>query len=125
MPQAERFRRKKWRVCTWRNTRCFLIGITPFARGSNREREVDQLIVLQVLSIEALAGGLRLLLEGGLITATPEASGYVDKIIKSDYPDERKRMLLAFGILNYRGFRTLEEMISEEEKRAQSKRDNL
>jgi hypothetical protein len=64
------------------------------------------------LDLEALAKRLRLLLEGGLQTATADSAGYVDKVVyHPTYDEERKRMLLAFTILNRGGHRMLQEMI--------------
>lgn len=82
------------------------------ALAARRVRTVDQAI--KAIQLSELAQRLRLLLEGGLLTVGEESQGYVDKIVNhSAYSEERKRMLLAFGILNFGGDRMLEEMLRE------------
>lgn len=82
--------------------------------AEQRVRIVDAAI--EYIPVTELEQRLRLLLEGGLITSTPEAFQYVDKIMNAGYGEERVRTLLAFGILNYGGHRMLEEMLQEAKK---------
>lgn len=78
--------------------------------AARRVRTVEQAI--ERLPLADLEQKLRLLLEGGLLTVGEGSQGYVDKILKREgYDDRRKQMLLSFGILNYGGDRMLEEMV--------------
>src|SRR5512145_113357 len=62
--------------------------------AEQRVRLVDEAI--EYIAVAELEQRLRLLLEGGLITSTPEACQYVDKIMNAGYSEERVRILLAF-----------------------------
>ena len=80
------------------------------ALAGQRVRMVEQ--AMDGLELEELERKSRLLLEGGLVVTASQASGYVDKILgKQEYDEERKRMLLAFAILNFGGHGMLEEML--------------
>ena len=80
------------------------------ALAGQRVRMVEQ--AMDGLELEELERKSRLLLEGGLVVTASQASGYVDKILgKQEYDEERKRMLLAFAILNFGGHRMVEEML--------------
>jgi hypothetical protein len=80
------------------------------ALASQRVQLVEQ--AMHDLPLDVLVKRLRLLLEGGLQTVNPNAAGYVDKILQQpSYDDERKRMLLAFAILNQGDYRMLEQML--------------
>ncbi|HEY8204747.1 MAG TPA: hypothetical protein VIF81_08480 [Pyrinomonadaceae bacterium] len=78
--------------------------------ATGRVQMVDD--AMRQLDIGTLEKRLRLLLEGGLVLADPAATGYVDKIMtQATYTEDRKKMLLAFGLLNYGGHRTLRQML--------------
>lgn len=80
------------------------------ALAGQRVRMVEQ--AMDRLELEELERKARLLLEGGLVVTASEASGYVDKILgKQEYDEERKRMLLAFAILNFGGHGMVGEML--------------
>jgi hypothetical protein len=80
------------------------------ALAGQRVRMVEQ--AMDRLELEELERKSRLLLEGGLVVTASQASAYVDKILgKQEYDEERKRMLLAFAILNFGGHGMLEEML--------------
>jgi hypothetical protein len=80
------------------------------ALAGQRVRMVEQ--AMDGLELEELERKSRLLLEGGLVVTASQASAYVDKILgKQEYDEERKRMLLAFAILNFGGHGMLEEML--------------
>jgi hypothetical protein len=80
------------------------------ALAGQRVRMVEQ--AMDQLELEELERKSRLLLEGGLVVTASQASAYVDKILgKQEYDEERKRMLLAFAILNFGGHGMLEEML--------------
>lgn len=82
--------------------------------ASQRVHLVDQAI--EYIPVAEMEQQLRLLLEGGLVTTSPEARQYVDKIMKAGYNEERVRILLAFGILNYGGHHMLEGILKEAKK---------
>jgi hypothetical protein len=64
------------------------------------------------LDLAVLETRLRLFLEGGLTLTDSNAATFVDRILAHPtYSEEKKRMLLAFGILNYGGHRTLNGML--------------
>ena len=87
------------------------------ALAARRVRTVD--VAINTLELPQLEKRLRLLLEGGLLTVGEDegSDGYVDRIINHpEYLEARKRMLLAFAILNFGGDRMLEEMIREARK---------
>jgi len=80
------------------------------ALATGRVQLVDE--AMQRLELTTLENRLRLLLEGGLILAEAGAGTYVDRIVNhQDYTETRKKMLLAFGLLNYGGFNTLKQML--------------
>ena len=80
------------------------------ALAGQRVRMVEQ--AMDRLELGELERKARLLLEGGLVVTASEASGYVDKILgKQEYDEERKRMLLAFAILNFGGHGMVGEML--------------
>ena len=80
------------------------------ALAGQRVRMVEQ--AMDRLELEELERKARLLLEGGLVVTASQASGYVDRILgQQEYDEERKRMLLAFAILNYGGHGMLEGML--------------
>ena len=80
------------------------------ALAGQRVRMVEQ--ARDRLELEELERKSRLLLEGGLVVTASQAGAYVDKILgKQEYDEERKRMLLAFAILNFGGHGMLEEML--------------
>jgi len=91
----------------------FCRGRIDLALAGQRVRLVEQ--AMDQLELEELARRLRLLLEGGLVlTASDKARRYVDKILTAEgYSEERKRMLLAFAILDHGGHQMLEGMLKE------------
>lgn len=88
----------------------FCRGRIDVALAGQRVRLVEQ--AMDRLELDELERRARLLLEGGLVVTAGEARQYVDKILGQEkYDEERKRMLLAFAILNYGGHGMLEEML--------------
>jgi DNA-binding transcriptional ArsR family regulator len=80
--------------------------------ATGRVQMVDD--AMRQLDIGTLEKHLRLLLEGGLVLADPAATGYVDKILnQANYTEDRQKMLLAFGLLNYGGYRTIRQMLKD------------
>jgi len=78
--------------------------------ATDRVQTVDQ--AMTELELPILEQRLRLLLEGGLILADPSAATYVDRILtQTSYTESRKKMLLAFALLNYGGFKTLKKVL--------------
>lgn len=78
--------------------------------ATDRVQTVDE--AMAQLDLAVLEQRLRLLLEGGLILADPNAAKYVDRILEqTTYTESRKKMLLAFGLLNYGGFNTLKKLL--------------
>jgi len=94
----------------------FCRGRIDVALASRRVRLVSR--ALERLALDKLEQQARLLLEGGL-TLVPSDKGreYVDKIMNQEsYDERRKKMLLAFAILNYGGQAMLAEMLREKKR---------
>ena len=91
----------------------FCRGRIDLALAGQRVRLVGQAV--DRLELAELERRLRLLLEGGLVLATSDkARQYVDRILaQEEYGEERKRMLLAFAILDHGGHQMLEEVLKE------------
>jgi len=80
----------------------FCRRIIDMALAAERVNLVDRAIT--EVEITELERRTRLLLEGGLVLAEPEKGReYVERILRADYTEDRKKMLLAFAILGSAG----------------------
>lgn len=80
------------------------------ALAAERVRLVDRAI--REVEMSELERRARLLLEGGLVLTDPaKGREYVDRILRAEYAEERKKILLAFAILDHGGAPMLADMM--------------